>query len=72
LAPAQLRGASLGAYATSQFLGAGVGGVLGGVMLQRVGVSAVFAAAAVLTLLWLPVLLWGRSRVVAADAAIVA
>ena len=70
LAPAHLRGASLGAYATSQFLGAGVGGVLGGLMLQQLGVSAVFAAAAVLTLIWLPVLLWGRSRVVAADTAV--
>jgi predicted MFS family arabinose efflux permease len=70
LAPAHLRGASLGAYATCQFLGAGVGGVLGGLMLQRVGLAAVFAAAAALTLLWLPVLLWGRSRVVAADAVV--
>ena len=70
LAPAHLRGASLGAYATCQFLGAGVGGVLGGLMLQRVGLAAVFAAAAALTLLWLPVLLWGRCRVVAADAVV--
>jgi predicted MFS family arabinose efflux permease len=70
LAPAHLRGASLGAYATCQFLGAGVGGVLGGLMLQRIGLAAVFAAAAALTLLWLPVLLWGRSRVVAADAVV--
>lgn len=70
LAPAHMRGASLGAYATSQFLGAGVGGVLGGLMLQRVGLSAVFAAAAALTLLWLPLLLWGRSRVIAADATV--
>src|SRR6185312_2377754 len=66
LAPAHLRGASLGAYATAQFLGAGVGGVLGGMMLQQVGLSAVFATAAGLTLLW------GRSRVVAADAAVAA
>lgn len=72
LAPAHMRGAALGAYATSQFLGAGVGGVLGGLMLQHLGVSAVFSAAAVLTLLWLPLLLWGRSRVVAADAAVTA
>ncbi len=70
LAPAHMRGAALGAYATSQFLGAGVGGVLGGVMLQHISLSAVFAAAAALTLLWLPLLLWGRSRVVAADAAV--
>ncbi|HZX70024.1 MAG TPA: MFS transporter [Rhodanobacter sp.] len=72
LAPAHLRGASLGAYATCQFLGAGVGGVLGGLMLQRVGLDGVFAAAAALTLLWLPLLLWGRSRVIAADATVAA
>jgi predicted MFS family arabinose efflux permease len=70
LAPPHMRGAAMGAYATCQFLGAGVGGVLGGLMLQRVGLAAVFAAAAALTLLWLPVLLWGRSRVVAADAVV--
>ncbi|HWU76555.1 MAG TPA: MFS transporter [Rhodanobacter sp.] len=70
LAPAHLRGASLGAYATSQFFGAGVGGVLGGVMLQRISLSGVFAAAAALLLLWLPLLLWGRSRVIAADPAV--
>lgn len=70
LAPTHMRGAALGAYATSQFLGAGVGGVLGGVMLQHLSLSAVFAAAATLTLLWVPILLWGRSRVVAADAAL--
>ncbi len=72
LAPPHMRGAALGAYATSQFLGAGVGGVLGGVMLQHVGLSAVFAAAAALIILWLPLLLWGRSRVVAAEAAVAA
>lgn len=72
LAPPHLRGASLGAYATSQFLGAGVGGLLGGLMLQHQGLSAVFAAAAALTLLWLPLLLWGRSRVIAAGATVAA
>lgn len=72
LAPPHMRGAALGAYATSQFLGAGVGGVLGGVMLQHMGISAVFAAAAALIILWLPLLLWGRSRVVAADVAVAA
>ena len=66
LAPAHMRGAALGAYATAQFLGAGVGGVLGGVVLQHFGVSGVFLAAAALVLAWLPLLLWGRPRVVAA------
>lgn len=69
LAPDHMRGAALGAYATSQFLGAGIGGVLGGVMLQRFGLSEVFAAAAALTVIWLPLLWWGRHRVVAAESA---
>lgn len=70
LVPVHMRGAALGAYATSQFFGAGVGGVFGGLMLQHVGVSAVFAATAALGLLWLPILLWGQSTVVAADVAV--
>jgi len=41
-------------------------------MLQHAGVSAVFAAASALTLLWLPLLLWGGSRVIAADVAMAA
>lgn len=72
LVPVHMRGAALGAYATSQFFGAGVGGVFGGLMLQHVGVSAVFAATAALGLLWLPILLWGQSTVVAADVAVAA
>lgn len=68
LAPQHLRGAALGAYATSQFLGAGVGGMVGGLVLQQLGLSAVFAVAAALVLIWLPLLWWGRSRVVAAGA----
>ena len=68
LAPAHLRGAALGAYATSQFLGAGIGGLLGGAALQRLGLAGVFVAAAALIVVWLPLLLWGRSRVVAAAA----
>ncbi len=68
LAPQHLRGAAMGAYATCQFLGAGVGGVLGGVMLQQVGQSGVFLAAAVLVVIWLPLLWWGRRHVVAAGS----
>jgi len=70
LAPGHMRGAALGAYATSQFLGAGVGGVLGGVVLQHAGASMVYVAAAAGLLIWLPLLLWGRHRVVAAGAAL--
>jgi len=66
LAPLHLRGAAMGGYATCQFLGAGVGGVLGGMMLEHVGQAAVFLAAAALVVVWLPLLWWGRRRVVAA------
>lgn len=68
LAPVHLRGAAMGAYATCQFLGAGVGGVLGGLMLSHLGQSAVFLAAAALAVVWLPLLWWGRHHVVAAGA----
>lgn len=72
LAPVHLRGAAMGGYATCQFLGAGVGGVLGGVMLAHVGVYAVFWAGAALAAVWLPLLWWGRSRVVAAGTPVAA
>ncbi|RDI98367.1 MFS transporter [Dyella solisilvae] len=63
LAPAQLRGAAMGAYSTSQFLGAFVGGAVGGVALGRVGTDGVFFSAAALTLLWLPLVLLGARRI---------
>ncbi len=72
LAPVHLRGAAMGGYATCQFLGAGVGGVLGGVMLAHVGAYAVFWAGAALAAVWLPLLWWGRSRVVAAATPVAA
>jgi len=72
VAPLHLRGAALGAYSTSQFAGAFVGGTLGGIALGRFGPRGIFAGAAVLTLLWLPLLVSGSRRIVdgnlAADA----
>jgi len=64
LAPLHLRGAALGAYSTSQFAGAFVGGTLGGIALGRFGPHGIFAGAAVLTLLWLPLLVSGSRRIV--------
>ena len=52
-APADQKGAALGTYSTSQFLGNFAGGSFGGWALGEGGVAAVFAAGAVLPLLWL-------------------
>jgi predicted MFS family arabinose efflux permease len=58
-APASDRGAALGVFATSQFLGAFCGGVGGGILLGRFGISGVFWGSATLAFGW--ALLAGRS-----------
>ena len=63
LAPAHLRGAAMGAYSTSQFVGAFVGGTFGGIVLGRLGPHGVFVCAAALTLLWLPLVMSGARRI---------
>ncbi len=52
LAAAENRGASLGIYATSQFLGAFAGGVLAGVVLGRGGTGMVYATGAGMLAAW--------------------
>jgi len=68
LAPGSMRGAAMGAYSTSQFLGAFVGGAVGGIALGRLGVDGVFLCAAALTLLWLPLVMIGARRIESASA----
>lgn len=51
-APASDRGAALGVFATSQFLGAFAGGAVGGLLLGRFGVSGVFFGSATLAFGW--------------------
>ena len=70
LAPASLRGAAMGAYSTSQFIGAFIGGALGGIALGRLGTAGVFACAAALTVAWLPLVLLGARRIAAGGAAV--
>ena len=53
IAPAQAKGAALGVYNTTQSLGLSIGGVMGGVLAQHFGASAVFALGIGLTLIWL-------------------
>lgn len=52
-APASYKGAALGVYASSQFLGGFAGSAIGGFAMEQWGVGGVFAAAAVLPLIWL-------------------
>ena len=59
MAPANLRGAALGAYNTLQSLGLFAGGALGGWLVKAGGPQAVLVATSVLALLWL-LLGWGQ------------
>ena len=52
-APPQWRGTAVGVYSTLQFLGAFVGGSVGGALAQHAGASAVFGFGVALTLVWL-------------------
>jgi predicted MFS family arabinose efflux permease len=49
---ANTRGAAMGGFASSQFLGAFAGGWLGGILLGQFGAAAVFYACMLLALLW--------------------
>jgi predicted MFS family arabinose efflux permease len=53
LAPGELRGTSLGVFASSQFLGAFAGGLIGGYFLAGGQPSRVFVACASLAFIWL-------------------
>lgn len=66
MAPPHARGAALGVYNTLQSLGLFAGGALGGLLLKTGGATTVFAATAVLSLMWL--LLGWSQRVPAASA----
>lgn len=52
LAPAGAKGTAMGIYSTSQFMGAAVGGFLGGGLYTLGGNGAVFAGCAALAALW--------------------
>lgn len=57
LAPPRAKGAAMGIYSTSQFLGAGLGGVTGGFIYGKYGVAGVFIFAAIGFAAWLAAVL---------------
>ncbi|WP_327439009.1 MFS transporter [Pseudomonas donghuensis] len=52
VSPAGGKGTAMGVYSTSQFLGAALGGILGGWLFQHGGLSTVFLGCAALCALW--------------------
>ncbi|NBA96132.1 MFS transporter [Pseudomonas sp. R5(2019)] len=55
VSPAGGKGTAMGVYSTSQFLGAAMGGILGGWLFQHGGLSVVFIGCAGLCALWLAI-----------------
>jgi len=52
-APVEHKGLALGVYSTAQFLGIFVGGGLGGLLLDKIGLSALFLVGAFICIIWL-------------------
>ncbi|MCW8865090.1 MAG: MFS transporter [Colwellia sp.] len=61
LAPAGVKGSVMGIYSSSQFLGAFVGGLIGGFVASHYGEQSIFLVMAVASLLWL-VLSFGMQK----------
>mgnify|MGYP003384635493 CR=1 FL=1 len=53
LSPLANKGTAMGLYSTAQFIGAFIGGASGGLLYTHFGLSGVFIAAAILTVVWL-------------------
>jgi MFS family permease len=53
LAPSELKGTALGVYSTAQYLGAFLGGVVGGWLYGNFGILSVFAVCGGLCVIWL-------------------
>lgn len=55
LSPADKKGTASGVFSTSQFLGAAIGGALGGYLYQHYGIEGVFAMTLVMASIWVAV-----------------
>ena len=56
LAPAATKGSAMGVYNTFQFLGVFFGGLIGGTLYGRFGVSAVYLSCAIALLIWIVII----------------
>lgn len=61
LSPLANKGTAMGVYSSAQFIGAFIGGASGGLIYSKLGLSGVFVAAAILTFIWVLVILPMRS-----------
>ncbi len=59
-APASSKGAALGLYWSSQYLGLFAGGALGGIVLQYGSAAKILGALATISTLWLIFLVWDK------------
>ena len=57
LSPLANKGTAMGIYSSAQFIGAFIGGAAGGLIFSILGVSGVFIAGAIITIIWLIVIL---------------
>ncbi len=53
IAPAGVKGSAMGIYSSSQFLGAFVGGILGGYIASQYGEQTIFLVMTIVTVIWL-------------------
>lgn len=53
LSPLENKGTAMGIYSTAQFIGAFIGGALGGVLYTQFGLQGIFLGSSVLILIWL-------------------
>ncbi|MCF6280683.1 MAG: MFS transporter [Candidatus Polarisedimenticolaceae bacterium] len=61
IAPAESKGTAMGVYTSSQFIGAFLGGIVGGWVHSALGLEAVFLVSAMGVLLWL-ISAWGMAK----------
>jgi predicted MFS family arabinose efflux permease len=64
--PADSKGAGSGVFATCQFLGAALGGIVGGALYAHVGLVALLLSAFVLLVIWLVAIRKMRAQVASA------